>query len=732
MGNIIVLDEKTANQIAAGEVVEGPSSVVKEMVENAVDAGATQVQVEIRSGGVKLIRVSDNGSGMEQDDVTLAFERHATSKIRQIDDLDNIESMGFRGEALASIASVSRLEMQTKTADAANGTKVVVEGSQLISVEPVGCPVGTTFMVRDLFYNTPARYKFLKKDTTETARVADVLERLALAHPNVSFQLSANGVQILRTPGNGDLTSTIYSLYGKETAAALLPLSYTYEGITVNGFVGKPVIARGNRARQTFLMNRRYIQSRSMTAALDEAYKTLLMTRQFAFAVIVLNVPPFRVDVNVHPSKLEVRFSEEQVVFSAVYGGVKNALMQGAIISGFAPVQSLTKPERGTAEVMPAYMLDTMSQKPISSASGAAAGEDATLVELHNTGNHKQKVSDAADNMTLNSDAYINQVQRNAAKDTAEFSAVQDAPFIKGTQEHDAGNVDKQAAVKDAPETGTSACQQNQGEAPGLQSLPTEGAQQEGFIPIRNQNVFERTEKTTDSNKGDAPVDGNDTVAFHPQYHAPQTIFGEGEEVVFEAVKHPTLLQMTIVGQVFRTYIVLQAMDEMILLDQHAAHERIRFDALKESLATGKAASQQLMAPIPLNLSALEFEIAESSYEDLNRIGFEVEPFGRNTVLVRAIPTAFEGELSEVDLISVVCETPGHEQRNAGGMSDERLHSISCKGAVKAHQDMGNLEIQALLEQLSRLGNPYTCVHGRPVFIRFPKTEIEKRFKRIV
>ncbi len=640
MGKIIILDEQTANQIAAGEVVEGPASVAKELVENAVDAGASQVQVEIRNGGVKLIRVTDNGSGMERDDVELAFERHATSKIRKITDLNDIRSMGFRGEALASIASVSRLEMITRTSEEIAGVKVAIEGGHILSVEETGCPAGTTFLVRDLFFNTPARYKFLKKDVTEGARVADVMERLALAHPDVSIQLRSNGEIVMHTPGNGDLASTVYSLYGKETAGSLLKLSHIHEGIAVSGFVGRPSIARGNRGRQTVLMNGRFIQNRSVTAALDEAFKTLLMTRQFAFAVLVLDIPPMRVDVNVHPAKLEVRFSEEGAVFSAVHGAVRNALMAGSLAGLLAPVETL---EAG--------------KPPL-------------------------------------------------------------APF----------------AVR-IPVDGEA---EQQHYVPPLTALPPDAGKSiasGGTRPEDKHRVEpEQTESCTDGlpGKGEAYVETSADKPLRTAEPQPRIRVATHNDFPDTSVRHPSFLEMRIVGQVFDAYLVLQHLDEMLLLDQHAAHERIRFEDLKWSLASGMTNSQQLMQPIRLEMSAMEYDQAVQSFEDLHRIGFELETFGRDTILVRAIPTTFDGGLTGPELASILSDWPRESNRRQEGISEELLHRISCKGAIKANRMMGGEEIRALLERLSNLENPYTCVHGRPILLRFPRRELEKRFKRIV
>ncbi len=718
MGRIVLLDEQTANQIAAGEVVEGPASVVKEMVENAVDAGATQVQVEIRNGGVKMIRVTDNGSGMERDDVEMAFERHATSKIRQIGDLDTIRSMGFRGEALASIASVSRLEMLTRTAEDEIGVKVVIDGGHIQSVEDAGCPVGTTFLVRDLFHNTPARYKFLKKDTTEAARVEDVLERLALAHPDVSIQFRSNGETLIHTPGNGDLASTIYSLYGKETANALLPLNLDREGIRVTGFIGRPAIARGNRARQTVLMNQRFIQNRSITAALDEAYKTLLMTRQFAFAVIVLEVPPMRVDVNVHPAKLEVRFSEEGIIFSAVHGAVRNALMAGSLAGELAPVETFGGKARETGvRETTAALLVTEQQRFVAAPS---AMPDQAGIRIGSEVVETRRVAPAVSAREEGPQGVmLDQV----------LGEKQPCPIIAAP----ASLIPAQIPASEAPVAATPE-QALAGGSPVPFALEQVHIDKSPVLPALEQipviqmpvpAVLEQlpaSESPVPAAPGRIFVDSQQVPEGQP--HSSDAASG--------TVRHPVFLEMRIVGQVFDSFIVLQQGDEMLLLDQHAAHERIRFEDLKWSLESGQAPSQPLLQPVRLELSAMEYGQAVQSMDALHKLGFDLETFGRNTILVRAIPSTFDGGLTETELASILTDWPAESARRQGGISEEILHRISCKGAIKANRQMGSMEIKALLERLSGLENPYSCVHGRPILLRFPRRELEKRFKRIV
>ena len=692
MGRIVVLDENTANQIAAGEVVEGPASIVKEMVENAVDAGASQVQVDIRNGGIRYIRVTDNGCGMERDDVEMAFERHATSKLRKIDDLDEIRSMGFRGEALASIASVSRMDMITRTPVDAEGTKVKMEGGTLLSVEPAGGPAGTTFVVRDLFYNTPARYKFLKKDATEAARVEDVMERLALAHPDVAMQLVSGGETVLRTPGNGDLASAIYALYGRQTAEALLPLTLEQEGIRVSGFVGRPAIARGNRARQTFLMNGRVIRSATLTAALDEGFRTLLMTRQYAFAVLVLEIPPLRVDVNVHPAKLEVRFAEERAVFSAVHGAVRNALLTDAVGGGLAPTESFG----ASVSVRETHVAPTtVQQRLMPEVVSLPADAGARLGE----GPSRQSAS------PLQQAPYkpLERMLAPQAMQTPQMPA--DTALMAQTPQMPV-DADSAAQMPQPPESAALAAQ-----------MPQPPQEASSLAPVIH-----------------APADLA-VLSMEPAWTA-VSAEPAGDQSLHSTtptdVRHPAFLRMRQVGQVFNSFIVLELEDEMLLLDQHAAHERIRFEDLRWGLRDGNAPSQPFLQPVALHLSAMEMEQAMPVLASLERIGFEMESFGGNTLLVRAIPATFDGRLSEAELSAIVLEGISDSGNRQGAVSEETLHRISCKGAIKANRTLSALEIHALLERLSNLENPYTCVHGRPILLRFPRRELEKRFKRIV
>lgn len=630
MSKIVILDEKTANQIAAGEVIERPASVVKELVENSIDAGATQIYVEIRNGGISYIRVTDNGSGIDGDDLEFAFERHATSKIRRIEDLDILATMGFRGEALASIASVSHLEATSKTREAAVGNTLKMEGGRVVSIAQAGCPDGTTIIVRNLFYNTPARYKFLKKDSTEAGYVSDIIERIALAHPGISFKFIQNGQTQLHTPGNYDLLSTIYSVFGKDTVNFLIPVNYNTEGFSLSGYIGKPEIARGNRNSQYIYLNGRYIKNRILSKALEDSYKTRLMQNKFPFCVLMMETSPLNYDVNVHPQKLDVRFANENAVYSLVYHGCENALLGQSMIRGFEP---------------------GMTEKRHDTDQSAGKAEPKASMNIKAGG-------------------------------TVHMPEIRQGSFF--------------AEKRPAPE------------------LPR-------FIEKTDKRVFIEREKTDDAVKEPDEEEkiNEDAEPFLDDRPAAD------ENPISE------LLDATIIGQIFDTYILLQRGDNLYIIDQHAAHERIRFETLKNRLKKKESFSQVILEPYIIKLNPVEFEFAMSKASEFQKIGFDIEAFGVNTVILRCIPDFYDTSFTSGDFIEIL-DRWSQTGAKRSGISDEALFMISCKGALKANKSLSKEEIRSLLESLAAMENPYTCVHGRPIILTLDKKEFEKRFKRIV
>lgn len=630
MGKIIILDENTANKIAAGEVIERPASVIKELVENSIDAGATNVNVEIRNGGISFIRVIDNGSGLDGDDVEIAFERHATSKIRRADDLESISSMGFRGEALASIAAVSTVQMSTRVKSAVQGVSIEVKGGCIIDVKPAGCPIGTSITVRELFFNTPARYKFLKKDATEAGYTADVLSRIALGYPDISFKLVSNGAVLLHTPGNGDLKSAIFSVYGAETAKQLIEVNFNDGRLKITGCIGKAEVSRSSRAQQSIYINRRYIRSKTITSAIDAAYVTFLMKNRFAFALLDIRLNQAMVDVNVHPSKMEVKFSSEQDVYRAVYHAVNSALLS-----------------QSTIRTLPTY-----------------EKTDRTAFNIHERATDKP--------------AYTQQA------------------FEWVKKELDQKRADAIAGVVDERNTGHSDASGENTEYIAEYKTP--------YAELENRNKSESSDTENEST--------NHTTA---------------------KASFPRLFEGTrIVGQVFSTYILLEREDELFLLDQHAAHERIQYEELKEAFERNEPVSQTLLAVIAVELTGGEYQFAIDEALFFEKLGFSYESFGTNSIILRSVPF----EEKDIDIKEMFLEildfvmSGGNGQKNS--ITDEALYTMACKSAVKAHKKLEEIEIEALLDKLSALENPYTCPHGRPAILKLRRYDLEKLFKRIV
>jgi DNA mismatch repair protein MutL len=656
MGKIIILDENTANKIAAGEVIERPASVIKELVENSIDAGADNISVEIRNGGISFIRVIDNGSGLPEDDVEIAFERHATSKIRRADDLESISSMGFRGEALASIAAVSDVQLSTRVKSSLQGVSINVKGGHLVDVKPIGCPVGTSITVSELFFNTPARYKFLKKDSTEAGYTADMLTRISLCYPEISFKLISNGTTILHTPGNGDLKSTIFSVYGAETAKKLMDVNYQDEHAKVAGFIGKPDIARSNRSHQSIYINRRYIRNKTITAAIDSAYSTFLMKNRYAFVLLDIRLNPNSVDVNVHPSKMEVKFSNEQDIFRAVYHAINGALMTQSTIRTLPD----TNPEKSNYD-------NTLSKD-------------------------KQKSSSAK--------AYM----LNDNMVTKPAYSQQD--FMRVKEELDRKREEAISGHSDRPGFVAS-------ESDKKSDTKVELVSQEEPLNAQIQSQASQSAETP-----------------QPETHDAQLNAGKAES---QQIPSTSLFSGTrIIGQAFSTYIFLEGEDELFLLDQHAAHERICYEELKEAFGKDKPLAQMMISSIPIELTASEYQFAISEASFFEKLGFTYEAFGANSIIMRAVPFAER----EVDAGKLFLEILDFVMDGANGeknaVADEALYRIACKLAIKANKRLDEREISALLDKLSKLKNPYTCPHGRPAILRLRKYEMEKLFKRIV
>jgi len=660
MGKIVILDENTANKIAAGEVVERPASVIKELVENSIDAKATSVNVEIRNGGISFIKVSDNGTGIENDDVELAFERHATSKIRSAAELESIFTMGFRGEALASIASVSRVELVTRPQNNEIGSFIKVEGGRVIDFKQIGSPFGTTFTIRDLFFNTPARYKFLKKDTQEASYVSDVLERMAIARPDISISLKINNSSALYTPGNNDLMSVIYSIYGKEAAAAVVPISYKDDKITIDGYVGKPELSRGNRREQSVFVNGRYIKSKLITSAIDEAYKTSLMKGRYAFSIINITINPVLVDVNVHPTKMEVRFSDDQLVFRAVYHAIQDAIF--------------------SRHVVPQVKVGT-------------SNEDGFTIKTEKKNYTQQHIT------------YEKPVIA-AAKSETEAKSVKE--FVE--------------LLAEGREKLTS---------------PIENVKENNF-PVMGET--EDASQTSDNNEYKPKV-SNVTVQKPEQYNENGvTSLSEGSAVKSEILPDNTekkartadlgLKEALIIGQAFNTYIILQKGEELYLVDQHAAHERIIYESIKDKFKSNNSPVQMLAVPQVIELPGSEYRMALENENFFKNLGFIFEAFGNNSLIVRSVPAVLTDSNYIQSFKDILDNISTNNSNDISLIADEAVYQIACKAAIKANKKLDEKETKELLTRMEELENPYTCPHGRPTVLRLTKYEVEKMFKR--
>ncbi|NLK86863.1 MAG: DNA mismatch repair endonuclease MutL [Clostridiaceae bacterium] len=659
MGNIIILDENTANKIAAGEVVERPASVIKELVENSIDAGANNISVEIRNGGISFIRITDNGCGISEDDAELAFERHATSKIRRADDLESITSMGFRGEALASIAAVSSVTLMTRVKDSVQGISVTVKGGCITDLSPAGCPVGTSITVKELFFNTPARYKFLKKDTTEAGYIIDILSRIALSHPEISFTLVNTGSRVLHTPGNGDLKSTVFSVYGAETARHLLEVDYRDEQFRIKGFVGKAEIARSNRNHQSIYINKRYIRNKTITSAIDTAFSTFIMKGRYPFVLLDIEVNPSNVDVNVHPSKMEVKFSNDQEVFRAVYHAVNNALLS----------QSSVRTLPDTAKSGDSFRF---------TGSSGAHASDKRHERKEGPSYSQQEFEWVRNELHKKREAAISGNSVNAARD-----------MVRNESDRGADNV----------------LLQKESDADGART-----------------NVYSVEDESR-----------NDPVVAEPSPKADiSDTENEAREADSSAAGREIFKNTRIIGQAFSTYILLEGEDELYLLDQHAAHERIRYEELKKSFEKDQPFTQMLLSVIHVDLTSSEYQFALSESELFERLGFSFESFGTNSIILRSAPFIDDGadiRKGFLDILNFVMSGSSGDKR---AITDEALFRMACRSSVMAHKKLDPREIEALLQSLSSLENPFTCPHGRPAVLKLRRYELEKLFKRIV
>ncbi len=646
MAKINVLPKHIADLIAAGEVVERPSSVVKEAVENSIDAGASIITVEVQHGGITYIRITDNGSGILREDVRNAFVSHATSKIATASDLDKIGTLGFRGEALASVSAVARVEVMTRAREESVGTHYIIEGGEEKSLDDAGCPEGTTLIVRDLFFNTPARMKFLKKDVSEANAVASVMDRVALSHPEISFRFIRDGKEAMLTPGDGKLTSAIYAVFGKEFANSLIPIDYSLNSVSVSGYISKPVYSRANRNMQLFFLNSRLVKTGTGSAALTESYKNSIMTGKFPACVININVPNEAVDVNVHPSKLEVRFANEKAIYDCIYYGAKNALSKDNERPQVELEKVISSPRFAKPQIFIPEEAEQIKFAP--KAPNAAVEEKNEMPKANEKSVHKPSFG-----------------------------------FVKLSQ----------------PEV--------------------------KYTPVM------KSEDVNDEEKSEKILPMPRVTVYEPKAESVQEALASTstEEEITEIKEEKTALDFKIIGEAFKTYIFAECDGKLVIIDKHAAHERMIYNELKNS--TDGIFMQQLLVPVTVTLSKEEFDVVQNNIETLEKAGFSVEVFGTGSVIVRECPSVIDA----ADVANLIEETATYLLQNRNDLISEKLdwifHSSACRAAIKAGDKTDRYELQKFTEKLLMDDEIRFCPHGRPVLAELTRRELEKFFGRI-
>ena len=723
MGNIVLLDDLTINKIAAGEVIERPASVIKEMVENSIDAGATNINVEIKNGGISYIRVSDNGKGIQKDDMEIAFERHATSKIRQASDLELVKSMGFRGEALASIAAIANVEMVSKHKDSDIGNKIVVEAGKTLEFEETGCPQGTTITVTNLFFNTPVRYKFLKKDFTEAGYIEDVITRIALVNPNISIKLINTGKTIIQTSGNGNLQDVIYSIYGKDIASSVLDVEYTFDNLHITGVIGKPEIARSNRSNQMFFVNKRYIKDKVLTGATEKAFKGMIPIGKFGFVILNIEMEPSKVDVNVHPAKLEVRFQEENKIFKAIYHAIQETLLKAELIS--APEKEIEDNKEAVEEVKKSNVFSNLFNRKEEKA--FKVDEQTNIVEqMYNAKSaHEEEIQKT---QVINVEEIKEQLKAEELNIEASINNIGNTE--KATEDIKVANTSIGNILADLAKI--KANMQDEIDISDEIEIKENEKVSKKVEELDNLKVPESFDTMYEKTFGKIPASTEEKIVEDKKKIDAYDIIKDNNISVFEEVEeYKQKTSYKFIGIAFSTYIIIEIKDEMYIIDQHAAHERIMYEKIKKNYySNGEKESQLLLLPDVITLTHKEMDIARDNMEIFEKAGFELEEFGENTIKLNGVPTVCydldtkELFLETLDEINTVARTAKQE------IEERFIETVACKAAVKAKMSLDKQEVDCLMDDLLRLPNPFTCPHGRPTAIKMDLKDIEKKFAR--
>ncbi len=664
MAVIHVLDQNTINQIAAGEVVERPASIVKELVENAVDAQSTAITIEIKGGGIDFIRITDNGSGIERTQIRKAFLRHATSKITSVEDLETVGSLGFRGEALSSIAAVSKVELVTKTDEGISGVRYVIEGGEEQSFEEIGCPEGTTFVIRNLFYNTPARRKFLKSAMTESGYVEAFVQRLALSHPHISFKFICDNKNKMSTSGNGNLKDVIYHIYGRDIAMNLLEVQFSGNGIRIDGYVGKPMISRGNRNYENYFVNGRYLKNAIISRGIEEGYKGHAMVHKFPFTALMIDMDTHYFDVNVHPAKMEMRFKNGEELYSAMVSAVRESFVKKDLI----PKVSLEEKKAALPERKETPEPFEKKRRAIEKHFSQLSAERIKEIE-------KEKQAE----------------ESNEKKETGKMQAIAER-IARLNADGSMGQIRKEI---DRVIPGKTSAEK---EKIAGEVKPVEGTTG-GVLPVRESASYETGKQISFA---DTPLLSREARPKH-----------------------------RLIGQVFKTYWMVEYEDKLFFVDQHAAHEKVMYEKLKKDLQEKTIHQQMIAPPIVLSFNLKEKEKYLRYQDAFANLGFQVEEFGGEDYCIRAVPSNLYG-INQQDLfLELLDQVEEGSQSLSLAMITDKLASMACKAAVKGNQKISFQEMDSLMEQLMELENPYQCPHGRPTIISMSKYELEKKFKRI-
>ncbi len=716
---IKVLDQNTINKIAAGEVIEKPSSVIKELVENSIDSGATAVTVEVKGGELSFLRVTDNGAGIKKDEVKLAFLRHATSKLVTVEDLLSISSLGFRGEALASIAAVAQVEMITKTADDVTGLRYQIHGGKEISSEEIGAPGGTTIIVRNLFYNTPARKKFMKTDPTEISYIYDLICRICMSHPEISFKFIANGTDKLFTSGNGKLRDIIYHIYGRDITSNLLEINAENDYMKISGYIARPCISRGNRSFEGYYVNHRYIKSAVLTKAIEDAFRTFVMIHKFPFTEINFQVRPDLLDVNVHPTKMELKFANSQDIYSFTYNAIRETLLFKELIPDVAPGKD-PKPE-------------TFKQRDVGKAPEAfenkrreaiVRAEERTVPqsqpEQHRPAEPQNQPEQLRSAETQTSPQQLCPIEPQTSSQPVH-------PVIEIIDETSSSN-----------NKGSDVIDNNKMEKPAGNYIYADRNNDLERAIVQNRNVVNESPAYTapaparpsvTAATQDSTVSAASDAAYIEEAgkkYVQQDMFQEKFLTKEARAKH------RLIGQLFKTYWLIEYDGKFFIMDQHAAHEKVKYEELMENYKNKKIYSQYLMPPAVVTLSAAEIEFLHENMEMFEALGYQIENFGGREFKLNAVPDNLFGLDGRELFIDFIADASSSAKKVTIDTFIHKLSTMACKAAIKGNTEISFKEADALIDQLLKLENPYTCPHGRPTVISMTEAEIEKKFKRIV